>query len=255
MRHGRLSLAAKQLVAVAPPSGLVYRVARGLDPFEPPDWCYTGRNRFDDPRGPGEVTSGGRFRMLYLATRSAGAFGETIAGYRTDFQVLAALGEIEDDEPLDPCLQPGVVPADYRSRRQLGNTRLDLTLRFVDLHDAETVQALRPVLAPFATRYGLSDVDLSTIVGPQRELTQQVALHVYGQTGPDGRPLYAGVRYLSRLNSQWELWAAFSDRLLHTPGVPEVIHPDHPGLVEAAAILGVTIEALDDSHRRILASV
>ncbi len=247
MQQEHLSLGGSQLAVVGPPKGLIFRVARGLDPFEPPDWRYVGGNRFDDPDCPED--EGGEseacYRVIYAATRRAGAYGETIARYRPDLGLLAGLHEIEDDEPLDPRLQPGVVPADYRLQRRLGKAILDPGLRFVDVHDGATVQALRPILAQVARDLGLPDVDLSTVMGPDRQLTKHAARHIYEQRDAEGRPLYAGIRYVSRLNPDWELWAIFADRLVHTADVPETIYPDDQGLIEAAQLLGVNIEILD----------
>lgn len=77
MPREHLSLEGERLVTVVPPEGLIYRVARGLDPFELPDWPYTGANRFDDPRTE-EEAPGQRFRVLYCATERVGAYGETL---------------------------------------------------------------------------------------------------------------------------------------------------------------------------------
>lgn len=249
MQQEHSSLGDRQLVVVGPPRGPVFRVARGLDPFEPPDWRYIGGNRFDDPRcGEEDVDTTRCFRVIYAATQRAGAYGETIARYRTDLALLAGLDQIDDDEPLDPRLQPGVVPADYRLQRRLGKARLDARLRFVDINDPETVQALRPVLARVAQDLGLGDVDLSTIMGPHREITKHAALAIYEQCNANGQPIFAGIRYASRLNPAWQLWALFADRLLHTADVPEAIYPDDQGLVEAAQLLGVNIEIFDGKY-------
>ncbi|HSH78952.1 MAG TPA: hypothetical protein VLA19_10520 [Herpetosiphonaceae bacterium] len=246
MQQGHSSLGGSQLAVVGPPRGPVFRVARGLDPFESPDWRYVGGNRFDDPRcGEEGVDTDGCLRVIYAASQRAGAYVETIARYRIDLELLAGLEDVEDDEPPDPRHQPGVVPTDYRMQRRLGKTRLDPALRFVDIHAPETVQTLRPVLAKAARDLGLGDVDFSTVMGLHREITKHAALHIYEQRGADDRPLYAGIRYVSRLNRAWELWALFADRLVHTAGVPETIYPDDQGFVEAARLLNVNIEIFD----------
>lgn len=67
---------------------------------------------------------------------------------------------------------------------------------------------------------------------------------MYEQIDPDGAPAYAGIRYLSRLNPEWVGWAIFDDRIIHRPGPSETIHPDDPGLIEAARLLGLTIEGV-----------
>ncbi len=50
------------------------------------------------------------------------------------------------------------------------------------------------------------------------------------------------MRYLSRLNPSWELWAVFHDRMVHSPEeLSETVREDDPGLVEAASALGIDI--------------
>jgi len=193
----------------------------------------------------GVEESSERYRVVYASTDRAGAFGETIARYRPDLALLQELKDIDDDEPLEPWLEGGVVPADYRLQRRLGETILDPSLRFVDVFDARAVQALRPALSPIARRLGLPDVDLSTVMGPNRELTKQLSLYLHEQRDEQGHPRYAGIRYVSRMNANWELWAVFDDRLMHAAVVPEDIYADDPGLVEAARLLGVNIEVVN----------
>lgn len=119
--------------SVVTPPRVVYRVARGLDHFEPPDWSYAGDhgtfdNRFDDPGAERSIPEAERFRVIYCATSRAAALGETIARFRPDLELLAKLEEIEDDEPISPEPQGGVVPEEWRLSRRLGATRLDESL-------------------------------------------------------------------------------------------------------------------------------
>jgi hypothetical protein len=234
--------------SVVTPPRVVYRVARGLDPFEPPDWSYAGDhgtfdNRFDDPGAERSIPEAERFRVIYCATSRAAAFGETIARFRPDLELLAKLEEIEDDEPKSPEPQGGVVPEEWRLSRRLGATRLDESLRFVDVDVAQTLQVLRRVLASIAASLGVSDIDLGAIAGPNRRLTQEVVRYVYEQRDPTGEPLYGGIRYLSRLNPEWELWAIFADRIEHSPReVTESIRAEDPDLLEAASLLNLRIE-------------
>jgi hypothetical protein len=123
-----------ELSVVAAP-GAVYRVARGLDPFEPPDWGYAGEdgtfgNRFDDLGAERGISEAERFRVIYCAGSRAAAFGETIAHFRPDLELLAKLEDIEDDEPTGFELRGGVVPEEWRLSRRLGAAQLDESLRF-----------------------------------------------------------------------------------------------------------------------------
>jgi hypothetical protein len=116
-------------------------------------------------------------------------------------------------------------------------------LRFVDVDATQTLQVLRRELASVAAAVGLSDIDLGAVAGPNRLLTQEIARYVYEQHDPTGQPLYAGVRYLSRLNPEWELWAIFADRIKHSPReVTESIRVEDPVLLEAASLLSLKIE-------------
>jgi RES domain len=235
-------------LSVAAPPRVVYRVARGLDPFEPPDWSYAGDdrtfgNRFDDPGAGRGIPEAERFHMIYCATLRAAAFGETIARFRPDLELLTKLEDIEDDEPLGPDLRGGVIPEEWRLSRSLGATQLDEALRFVDVDATQTLQVLRRELASVAAAVGLSDIDLGAVAGPNRLLTQEIARYVYEQHDPTGQPLYAGVRYLSHLNPEWELWAIFADRIKHSPReVTESIRVEDPDLLEAASLLSLKIE-------------
>jgi len=53
-----------------------------------------------------------RFRVIYAASDRVAAFAETIARFRPSPAVIAALQDINDDEPLETSLAEFVVPAD-----------------------------------------------------------------------------------------------------------------------------------------------
>ena len=40
-------------------------------------------------------------------------------------------------------------------------------------------------------------------------MTRWLSHWAWSQTTPAGRPRYAGIRYLSHINSDWECWAVF----------------------------------------------
>ncbi len=234
-----------EVATVAAPRGPVYRVGRAPRPLAPPSWAYaeadgTFGNRFDDPSARRGVPPDGRFRMLYVDTTSAGAFGETIARRRPNLESLARAGVTAVPRP--------VVSASWRQMRRLGVTVLTMSLPFVDITAAATLTALRPALAAVALEAGLSDVDLSAETRPGRLLTE-AARYIYEQRDIAGAPRYAGVRYLSRLNPDWECWAVFVDRLRHrVVRSGAEIRADDPGLYEASALLALGVE--DDHGRR-----
>jgi hypothetical protein len=234
--------------AVSAPVGPVYRITKlGVDPFEPAPWDHVGNNRFDDPRGD--------FRVVYCATERAAAFGETLARYRRSMSLLALMKNVVDDEEsieealgglVDPSDERrGVVPADWRFKRQMGSTVLDASLEFAAIAEPESVAHLRSALAPIATMVGLADFDLSAIFSSERNLTQHCARYIYDLHNGQGVPLFAGIRYPSRMNSHWTCWAIFEDRLIHTPRMLETtIDPQDPGFLEAARLLELSVETV-----------
>jgi RES domain len=232
----------------------VHRVGRGEDAFAPPPWEFvfedgTFHNRYDDPRADRGVPEEERFRVVYCATRAAGAYGETIATYRQSPRLLAELRRVKDDKPLDRELEGDLVPEDFRSKRVLGITRLSKDLRFADTSDGATLTVLRAELAEHVVDLGLDDFDLSAITSSQRKLSQEVARYIY-ELADEGHTNFAGIRYLSRLHAPWELWAIFYDRMKHFPvQVAGTIAADDQELEEAANILGVKIENSPEVHR------
>ncbi len=227
------------MIGLAP----MFRVGRIPDPLAPPDWRFaspdgTFDGRFDDPRGRHGVPSRDRYRVLYVSSQPAGAFGETVARFRPSVRILSQAGG------ANPFWRAGrgVIPRDWRVARRIGATVFFVTRPLVDLAHPETMQALRPTLAPMAARLGLADIDLSAVTGPQRELTQEAALHVYQQMDSAGAPLFGGLRYVSRFNPQWECWAVFVDRSRQRPLKVDAIAADDPHLYDAARLLNLAIE-------------
>lgn len=272
----RLKTERADLGLIGTPTHPVYRVVRrSHDPFEPKPWDLAGDNgtfgdRFDDPGGRSSRTEtvpiGERFRVIYCASSPVGAFGETVARVRPKLEEITGLAEIKEDdenpELRDAHLQGlrdpqfpdrGILSANWRLDRQLYNTLLDSSLMFVDVCAPRTIETLRSELAAVATRLDLSDIDFSTVIGPMREFTQECSRYVYEQLDDSRQPLYAGIRYESRLNPEWECWAIFHDRMVgrHSPGFPETITIDHPGLREVASQYRLSIETFQGLGRYI----
>lgn len=89
-------------------------------------------------------------------------------------------------------------------------------------------------------RFGLTEFDLSLITSRKRRAASWVTRYAYELAGL-GQAV-AGVRYLSPLNPEWELWAVFHDRMVHSPeDLSETVREDDTGLLEAASVLGIEI--------------
>jgi hypothetical protein len=251
-----------QLVPVSPPPGGVYRLAGPYEPFAPPPWSAAGPdgtfgNRFDDPTAVDGNPPEDRFRTIYCATQREAAFGETLARFRPALNLISRIQHIEDDhEPLEEVgegvVDPedpkrGLVHADWRLKRQMGHTVLVPGLTFVDIAAAASVQHLRAALASIATRLDLTDIDLSSLTSQQRLFTQRCARYIYDQKDDRGHPEFAGIRYYSRLNTDWECWAIFDDRIRHArgwPTLPTTPFPDDEDLLRVGKLFNLTFETL-----------
>jgi hypothetical protein len=103
----------------------------------------------------------------------------------------------------------GNVPADWRSKRLL--IKAQLTGKFFDVETDESRVFLEKQtdLARDLASYGVTTLDVAVIRGPDRRVTRRISQWVHDQCNGDGVPVYAGIRYLSRLDTNWECWAAF----------------------------------------------
>lgn len=211
--------------------------------FAVPQWEWTGDNRFDDPEhGKGDPEPD-LFRVIYCASSRAGAFGETIARFRKSLRLLSQLADIEDDEPFDPELEGGSLPEEWRLNRRIGATSLNGSLRFADLEDPRAATLLRREMAPLLAQLGLDDLDFSDLIGRERRVTQNAARCIYEAADETGAPVFDGIRYVSRLNPGWELWAVFADRMNHEPEeLYQTIRRDDPDLRNAADTLDIEVE-------------
>ena len=175
-----------------------YHVGRPLKPEELND-PFAG-HRFDSPLG--------NYGVLYFATRLEGCFGETLARFRPDVELVAV---IRPDWRSLNFMAPGNIPADWRHRRlAVRATPADGSEAvFLDVESSATRAVLREELAPALVALGVDDLDVPTIRGGDRRVTRIVSFWAWSQRQDDGRPRYSGIRYVSRLSSDWECWAIF----------------------------------------------
>ncbi|MDX6515323.1 MAG: hypothetical protein QOH73_989 [Gaiellaceae bacterium] len=66
-----------------------------------------------------------------------------------------------------------------------------------------------PNLRAVIATYGAVELDVPTIRGGDRRITRLISHWAWTRLDEDGAPMYAGIRYLSRLDTQWECWAFF----------------------------------------------
>jgi hypothetical protein len=232
--------------ALAAPSAGVLRVATGPWPFafHPPrsplvdnGLPVLGGNRWDDPRGS--------FATLYCASSAEGAFAETISRYRDEPGLLDRIDAFlsgPPDDDYDFELRPGHVPEDYFDNRYLGHIGVDADVRFVDVEHADTHTAagadLRRLLAPC----GIRRIDRSVFLHADRRVTRAIARHYWQLAQYPDHHSWRGLRYTSRLASDWECWAIWEPSPLRE-GIADVVPVTrtHPALHGAAARLGLTL--------------
>lgn len=183
-------------------------MGRTPDPIEFPDPPRAGElnyphagNRFDSPTED--------FRVCYFATDLEACFGETLARFRPDPALISAA----DEEGFMPA---GSVPADWRNQRiavqvEFAPSGVLPELRFLDVEALKTRRELRRELASLLAYYGYEDLEVPTVRGADRRITRWIAKWAFEQRDADGAPVFAGIRYLSRLNTNWECWAVFHD--------------------------------------------
>jgi hypothetical protein len=219
---------------VAPPLDGLWRVGRGDNPLTVPDTrpgaILQRANRFD----PLTMAYG----VLYLATTLQACFGETLARFRPSLKLLALVSEEWHELGFMPV---GSVAADWRQRRTAVHVKLPPNLTFLDVESPTTHQFLRSELALGLSAIGLNDLDVSAVRGPNRQVTQLISEWAY--TAADGeQPLYAGIRYESRIRSGWECWALFDDEELEIEVVESIpITPDLPDLGSVAQLFELQV--------------
>jgi hypothetical protein len=173
-------------------------------------------NRFDSAMS--------NYYVWYCATEPDGCYGETLAPLRPDPKVRSA---IKNDE--DGFMLIGDVPADWRQRRVLTRATFPPNRPFVDVEAAETRAVLSDELAWVLELVGLDDIDVAAIRSRDRRLTRWISQWVWQKHLDEFQPKYGGIRFCSKLNTEWECWAVFEDT---TPTEQE----RHPVLRQDAAL-------------------
>jgi hypothetical protein len=216
-------------VQVEAPADGFWRVGRGPDPLA--RHTPLGQHELESPRVGNRFDSPlGDYHVLYFGTLLDACFGETLARLRPS-PALANLARA--DWESNGFMPPGSVPAEWRQRRLAVRVTPPANTRFLDVEHADTHRALEHSLGSVLPVLGLTEIDVAAIRGGDRRLTRLISYWAYQQRDDSGEPLYGGIRYLSRLNTEWECWASF-DR---TPLDEIALHPigrTMPALVRVA---------------------
>ncbi len=176
------------------PRAVLHRLGRLPNPLDWPPADRIGANRFDDPAR--------HFRVLYAARQRTACFAETLAAFRPSLELLAETGD----------------PADITRHG-----------RWLDVRRLPTLEALRSAFGPRLHEFGLADVDLGGVCGPERAFTQAVAAWAY-ESG------YHGIVYASRFGASFECWAIFDSASIESVGSVVPISLDDTDLQAVARV-------------------
>ncbi|MGH3429975.1 MAG: RES family NAD+ phosphorylase [Mycobacteriales bacterium] len=191
-----------------PPNG-VWRVAQALDPFkarhdsaeeltaEELEDPGIG-NRFDSPLP-------GRYGTVYFGTQLECCFAETLSRYRPDPRLLQFAHRDQEDGDF---MAPGEVPADWRTRRLAIRAAVTGGV-FLDVEASETRVVLEKSLHVLINAFGYEHLDMPAVMSGDRRLTRFISQWAWSRHDERGDPIFAGIRYVSRLDSRWECWAVF----------------------------------------------
>jgi hypothetical protein len=120
--------------------------------------------------------------------------------------VLAAVaGDQDGFMPL------GEIAADWRQGRIAVRAAFPEGRPFVDVEDSGTRAVLRKDLAWLLASLDLNDIDVAAIRSKDRRLTRWVAQWAWDRHEAQASQPFAGIRFCSRLGSEWECWAVFED--------------------------------------------
>lgn len=187
------------------------------------------RHRFDSALGD--------FATGYFATEPEAAFAEVLAPLRARPDQLALL-------PDDDSMGDSHIDADWRDQRLLAHVELvtptDRPLVFADVQHESTIAALNTILAPLVARLNRSSLTLSDIHGENRVLTSWAAQAIHDLDDSRGKPLFDGIRYISKYGSSFECWAVFDHVELERVSVAS-IRRDDPALKKIAELYGLTV--------------
>lgn len=188
------------------PGDGVWRVGPGYDPFATRDLLTPEEladpqagNRFDSPLS--------QYRVIYFGTTLEACFRETLSRFRPDPRLLPIIRKDWEDQGF---MLPGDVPRDWRHRRLAVRAVVDGA--FLDVEADGTRAVLEGELAALLSAFGYKELDMPAVMACDRRVTRWISQWAWNRTDESGYPRFAGIRYLSRLGTQLELWGVFDAR-------------------------------------------
>jgi RES domain len=165
-------------------------------------------------------------RTAYAAANPKAAYGESLVAYRrrldssglaarqlSDFFAGLSLAEditVNQQVMLEweerNYIPPGVVTQGWRLDRRKYGLRLPHDGWFVDIEAADSIREISAALEAALANLGVSHLTVATLRGEDRAVTTAIATWVHGLYLDTGHPA-CGIRFGSKLGSDWECWA------------------------------------------------
>lgn len=176
-------------------------------------------NRFDSLLG--------NYGVLYCATALSGCYTEVLARFRPSPRLRSVVADEWDERGW---MRIGSLPASWRERTRVVRLAVDASSPpFLDVENADTRAYLERKLGPGLAYLGVDHLDVPVIRREDRRVTRMISQWAWGATDDDGVPMFSGIRYLSKLDTDEECWAIFDDVGLRTLS-ERPVDPDHPEL-------------------------
>ncbi|MEV1084993.1 RES domain-containing protein [Streptomyces sp. NPDC050211] len=217
------------------PEESLWRVARQADPFRPrvgdPNELQRPRAgfRFDSQRGD--------YGVLYFGASLTCCFAEVLQDFSPSAKVRAA---VDADAHAQGLRLAGVVGADWRHARVAALATVTDGRPFIDVEHPETHAVLTEELAVALATLNVERLNVSSVRGDDRRVTRTISQWIHDQVDPRETRRYAGMRYLSKINTEWECWCLFADCYLE-PGIQNPIPREMPELQAAADLLSLLV--------------
>jgi hypothetical protein len=216
------------------PTGPLYRISWGTQPWEYPDWnragidsssgAHTFGNRFDDPNA--------EYRVLYAASQLVSCYLEVLARFRPDYTLVEELQAMDGENDYQ---QIGIIPNEWFENRFIGTAEVEGN--YADLYSPEWVSHLRSRLQPLCVELGLHDFDVSVLIQAEKRIVTQRASSIVYDLGA-----FAGIYYSSRHGLGLENWALFEFKATINPLIPvQRVSKSDPKLQEALGILHLAV--------------
>ncbi len=159
-------------------SGRLYRIGRARSPLAFTPWERAGGERFDDPHG--------QFRVLYTGERLA-CFLEVLADFRLPDkerrdELTTLLNNTRNTSPKG-LPSHGTVTRHWVATKRISSLSIGGDIKALDLraHHILALLEKQPRIATTLRTHGRTELDLSDVTGPNREITQTISRWAFEQ--------------------------------------------------------------------------